>query len=97
MTLERHTVLRAVTSAVTYVPDDGSDPIVFSSATGCVHRLRGSSATIRAAIDGARPVDAVIEMVSSIHRVASPTVAADIVDTIQHFVDLGLVVIVDRV
>lgn len=80
----------ATDSVVTFVPTDGSDPVLFDAATARLHRLAGSSATVWAAIDGSRTMADVIDLVSALHRIEAVATAADIEATLERLRTLGV-------
>ena len=52
-------VLTASTTIATFVPDDGSDVVLFDTSTKQLHRLPASAASVWAAIDGRRSISQV--------------------------------------
>lgn len=79
------------TDAATFVPDDGSDVVVFSAATRQLHRLDHSAATIWAAIDGLHTVDDIVVLVAEVHRTTPTSIAADVAAALAHLTEIGLV------
>ena len=69
----------SVSSTVsTFVPADGSDVVLFDSATAQLHRLERSAASVWAAIDGRRSVNDIVAVVSEWHDVRPSVAAADV-------------------
>jgi hypothetical protein len=78
-------------SVTTYVPDDGSDLVLFDSVTGGLHRMPGTSATVWAAIDGLRSVAAVIDTVSAAYDADPTVVGPDVIALLDQLTHLGLI------
>lgn len=78
-------------TALTFVPRDGSDPIVFDDVARRLHRLPGPTATIWAAIDSQRTLSAVVDLVAALHGADVADVTADVVRAVEQLAALGLV------
>ena len=63
MTAQGETVVARRHDALTFVPTDGSDVIVFDPATGQTHRLGGAASEIWTAIDGVKSIAEIVDAV----------------------------------
>ena len=70
----------------TFVPTDGSDPVLFDSATSRLHRLQGTASSVWAAIDGTRSVDEIVALLGDLYGGD----VDDIDDALAHFSQRGL-------
>ena len=79
----------------TFVPTDGSDPLLFDSATSQLHRLKGTAGAVWAAIDGQRTVDEIVALIVDLYDVGADgversVVGADIENALDQFSQRGL-------
>ncbi len=66
-----------------HVPADGSDVIVFQDETRCCHRLAGTARSIWSAIDGARSVGDIVDVVAASHGVDPDDIGDDVVGALE--------------
>jgi Coenzyme PQQ synthesis protein D (PqqD) len=78
----------------TFVPDDGSDVVLFDSCTCKIHRLQGAAASVWAAVDATRSAGELVALVSQLHGVEVSTAANDIEAALDQLQQLGLITFV---
>ncbi|HQV57123.1 MAG TPA: HPr-rel-A system PqqD family peptide chaperone [Ilumatobacteraceae bacterium] len=91
MTAQGETVVARRHDALTFVPTDGSDVIVFDPATGQTHRLGGAASEIWTAIDGVKSIAEIVDAVAQVYNVEPTRIAADVRAAIEQFAAIGVV------
>lgn len=80
-----------VSAAVTFVPADGDDTVVFNDDTRSLHRLPGTAGVLWAAIDGRRSVAAIVVLLAGLHDASHQVVETDVRAALGRLEDAGLI------